>query len=226
MAATAKSEQTRRLLIDSALALFRSQGYANTTMRCIAETAGVSVGNAYYYFRSKDELVAELYRFLQDEHRSRALPLLRDGHNLGEHLRAVLLANLDVMGPYHDFGAHFLRTAMPPSSASPRGSRNGAADTGVGRAKSIALFRQAVTVSRPQPPLAIRDDLPELLWLVHMGVTLFWIYDRSPGQRRSRRLVENVAPLAAKLVILSRLPVVRNIVEDVVHLFQGARRDD
>ncbi|MCC3270805.1 TetR family transcriptional regulator [Arthrobacter gengyunqii] len=226
MAATAKSEQTRRLLIDSALALFRSQGYANTTMRCIAETAGVSVGNAYYYFRSKDELVAELYRFLQDEHRSRSLPLLRDGHNLGEHLRAVLLANLDVMGPYHDFGAHFLHTAMPPSSASPRGSRNGAADTGVGRAKSIALFRQAVTVSRPQPPLAIRDDLPELLWLVHMGVTLFWIYDRSPGQRRSRRLVENVAPLAAKLVILSRLPVVRNIVEDVVHLFQGARRDD
>ncbi len=225
MAVTGKSEQTRRLLIDSALELFRTRGYASTTMRCIAETAGVSVGNAYYYFRSKDELVAELYRFLQDEHRSRSLPLLRDGHNLGEHLRLILMANLDVMAPYHDFGAHFLRTAMPPSSASPRGSRP-AADTGVGRAKSIALFRQAVTVSRPQPPLAIRDDLPELLWLVHMGVTLFWIYDSSPEQRRSRRLVENVAPLAAKLVILSRLPVVRNIVEDVVHLFQGARRDD
>ena len=226
MAATVKSEQTRRLLIDSALSLFRSQGYAKTTMRSIAETAGVSVGNAYYYFRSKDELVAELYRFLQDEHRSRSLPLLRDGHNLGEHLRLILLANLDVMEPYHDFGAHFLRTAMPPSSASANSRRHGAGDAGVGRAKSIALFRQAVTVSRPQPPLAIRDDLPELLWLVHMGVTLFWIYDRSPGQRRSRRLVQNVAPLAAKLVILSRLPVVRNIVEDVVHLFQGARRDD
>ncbi|WP_104104803.1 TetR/AcrR family transcriptional regulator [Arthrobacter sp. 08Y14] len=225
MTATVKSEKTRRLLIDSALTLFRTRGYADTTMRCIAETAGVSVGNAYYYFRSKDELVAELYRHLQDEHRSAALPLLRDGHNLGEHLRLILLANLDVMGPFHDFGAHFLRTAMPPSSASPRGTRAGA-DMGVGRAKSIAMFRQAVTVSRPQPPLAIRDDLPELLWLVHMGVTLFWIYDRSPGQRRSRRLVENVAPLAAKLVILSRLPVVRNIVEDVVHLFQGARRDD
>ena len=226
MASTAKSEQTRRQLIDSALFLFRSQGYAKTTMRSIAENAGVSVGNAYYYFRSKDELVAELYRFLQDEHRSAALPLLREGQSVGEHLRLILLANLDIMGPYHDFGAHFLRTAMPPSPAVDSRGRQGEADAAVGRAKSIALFRQAVKLSRPQPPLAIRDDLPELLWLVHMGVTLFWIYDRSPGQRRSRRLVQNVAPLVAKLVILSRLPVVRNIVEDVVHLFQGARRDD
>ncbi|MFJ7751558.1 TetR family transcriptional regulator [Arthrobacter sp. NPDC097144] len=229
MTATVKSEQTRRLLIDSALALFKTQGYAKTTMRGIAEAAGVSVGNAYYYFRSKDELVAELYRFLQDEHRSRALPLLRDGHSLSEHLRLVLLANLDILGPYHDFGAHFLRTALtPPSSAAEAngGRHSGGGGAEVGRAKSIALFRQVVTVSRPQPPLAIRDDLPELLWLMHMGVTLFWIYDRSPGQRRSRRLAQNVAPLAAKLVILSRLPVVRNIVEDVVHLFQGARRDD
>ena len=225
MAATVKSEQTRRQLIDSALRLFQSRGYAKTTMRAIAEDAGVSVGNAYYFFRSNDELVAELYRFLQDEHRSRALPLLREGHNLGEHLRLILLANLDVMEPYHDFGSHFLRTVMAPSSPPLRHGR-AAPDAAIGRAKSIALFRQAVTVSRPQPPLAIRDDLPELLWLVHMGVTLFWVHDRSPGQRRTRRLVSNVAPLAAKLVILSRLPVVRNIVEDVVHLFQGARRDD
>ncbi|WAP51748.1 TetR family transcriptional regulator [Arthrobacter sp. ATA002] len=79
MAATVKSEQTRRQLIESALSLFRTQGYAKTTMRSIAEAAGVSVGNAYYYFRSKDELVAELYRSLEDEHRSRSLPLLREG---------------------------------------------------------------------------------------------------------------------------------------------------
>lgn len=228
MAATVKSEQTRRQLIDSALQLFRTQGYAKTTMRSIAEAAGVSVGNAYYYFRSKDELVAELYRLLQDEHRSRALPLLREGHNLGEHLKLILLAQLDILEPYHDFGAHFLRLAMPPSpsAAADRRRRRTTADDGIGRAKSIALFRQAVTVSRPQPPLAIRDDLPELLWLVQMGVTLFWVYDSSPGQARSRRLVTNTAPLVAKLVILSRLPVVRNIVEDVVKLLRGARSHD
>ncbi|MBD7996300.1 TetR family transcriptional regulator [Arthrobacter sp. Sa2CUA1] len=259
MAAGAKSETTRQRLVETATALFRAQGYERTTMRGIAEAAGVSVGNAYYYFESKDALVAELYRSLQDEHRSAALPLLREGHNLGEHLRVILLANLEVLSPYHGLGHQFLKNAALPvpggtryargtvphaasaavpgaTSAAAPGATSAAAPVPapppapdaaqVGRGKSIAVYRQAVQAARPQPPLAIRDDLPELLWLVHMGVTLFWVYDSSPGQIRSKRLVANTAPLVAKLVILSRLPVVRNIVEDVVKLLRGARSHD
>ncbi|WP_066299783.1 TetR/AcrR family transcriptional regulator [Arthrobacter luteolus] len=256
MAAGAKSETTRQRLVETATALFRAQGYERTTMRGIAEAAGVSVGNAYYYFESKDALVAELYRSLQDEHRSVALPLLREGHNLGEHLRVILLANLDVLSPYHGLGHQFLKNAALPvpggtryaarataaaagtttAAASPEAQPEAPAPASdpapapdaaqIGRGKSIAVYRQAVQTARPQPPLAIRDDLPELLWLVHMGVTLFWVYDSSPGQARSRRLVANIAPLVAKLVILSRLPVVRNIVEDVVKLLRGARSHD
>ncbi|MDM7991592.1 TetR family transcriptional regulator [Arthrobacter sp. zg-Y877] len=216
LAVTVKSEQTRRLLIDTALRLFAAQGYEKTTMRAIALEANVSVGNAYYYFRSKDDLIHELYRFLQDEHRSRALPLIREGHNLGENLSAILSTGLTTMEPYHAFGVHFLRDAMAPDRRE---------DAAVGRGKSIAMFRQAVATARPQPPVAIRGDLPELLWLMYMGITFFWVYDRSPGQRRSHRLAAGVAPLVAKLVILSRLPVVRNIVEDVVHVLRGVRRD-
>ncbi|MBD8044855.1 TetR family transcriptional regulator [Arthrobacter sp. Sa2BUA2] len=251
MAAGAKSETTRQRLVETATALFRAQGYERTTMRGIAEAAGVSVGNAYYYFESKDALVAELYRSLQDEHRSAALPLLREGHNLGEHLRVILLANLEVLSPYHGLGHQFLKNAALPVPGGTRYARGTAPDAAsaaapgapsaaapvpapppapdaaqVARGKSIAVYRQAVQTARPQPPLAIRDDLPELLWLVHMGVTLFWVYDSSPGQVRSRRLVANTAPLVAKLVILSRLPVVRNIVEDVVKLLRGARSHD
>lgn len=215
-----KSEVTRKQLVTTALRLFREQGYDKTTMRAIAKEAGVSTGNAYYYFASKDDLVQELYQSLQDEHRSRSLPLLREGQNLGEHLRAILQTGIDVMGPYHDFGSNFISVAIRPSSnLSPFSS-----DSTVARAKSIALFNQAVTTARPQPPMAIRADLPELLWLVYMGVTLFWVYDRSPGQHRTRRLIDNAAPLIAKLVILSRLPVVRKIVDDVVQLIKNTKQ--
>lgn len=215
-----KSEATRKQLVTTALRLFREQGYDKTTMRAIAKEAGVSTGNAYYYFASKDDLVQELYQSLQDEHRSRSLPLLREGQNLGEHLRAILQTGIDVMGPYHDFGSNFISVAIRPSSnLSPFSS-----DSTVARAKSIALFNQAVTTARPQPPMAIRADLPELLWLVYMGVTLFWVYDRSPGQHRTRRLIDNAAPLIAKLVILSRLPVVRKIVDDVVQLIKNTKQ--
>ncbi|MEG9246800.1 TetR family transcriptional regulator [Arthrobacter sp. Soc17.1.1.1] len=216
---TAKSEATRELLVSTALRLFREVGYEKTTMRAIAAAANVSTGSAYYYFASKDDLVHELYRSLQEEHRTRVLPLLREGQNLGELLRLVLNSGIDVMAPYHDFGSNFIGIAIKPSATtSPFGS-----ESAVARARAIALFRQAVALSRPQPPLAIRDDLPELLWYAYMAVTLFWVYDSSPGQARTRRLIHQAAPLISKLVILSRLPVVRKIVEDIVQLIRGTR---
>lgn len=217
---TAKSEATRELLVSTALRLFREHGYEKTTMRAIATAADVSTGSAYYYFASKDDLVHELYRTLQDEHRALALPRLREGQNLGELLRIVLNTGVDVMGPYHDFGSNFISIAIKPSATtSPFGS-----ESAVARARAIALFRQAVAMSRPQPPLAIRDDLPELLWYAYMGITLFWVYDASPGQIRTRRLIDQAAPLISKLVILSRLPVVRKIAEDIVQLIRGTRQ--
>src|SRR2546429_6407031 len=51
----------------------------------------------------------------------------------------------------------------------------------------------------------LRDQLPELLWLYQMGVVLFWVHDRSAGQKRSRMLVERSVPLIARVAALSRL---------------------
>jgi hypothetical protein len=48
-----KGEETRAQILETALQLFRERGYEETTMRAIAEAAGVSLGNAYYYFKSK-----------------------------------------------------------------------------------------------------------------------------------------------------------------------------
>jgi AcrR family transcriptional regulator len=63
LAATANSPRKRRsrreidhLIIDAALALFASKGFSGTTMREIAERAGVYEPMVYRRFRSKDEL--------------------------------------------------------------------------------------------------------------------------------------------------------------------------
>ena len=50
---TVKGDQTKALILETALEMFRERGYDNTTMRAVAQKAGVSLGNAYYYFRSK-----------------------------------------------------------------------------------------------------------------------------------------------------------------------------
>ena len=64
---TTKGEQTRQRIVDAALALFEQRGYAETTLRHIADKADISIGLAYRYFRRKEELVLVLYEQLSAE---------------------------------------------------------------------------------------------------------------------------------------------------------------
>ncbi|MDA8017550.1 MAG: TetR/AcrR family transcriptional regulator [Thermoanaerobaculia bacterium] len=56
----AKSEATRQRALDAALQLFSQQGFRATTIRQIAETADLSVGNVYYHFPSKEAIFERL----------------------------------------------------------------------------------------------------------------------------------------------------------------------
>ena len=58
---------------------------------------------------------------------------------------------------------------------------------------------------------------------MQMGVVLFWVYDASPGQARSRMLVSRIVPIVDRLARMSRLPVVRGVVDDVVGLVAALR---
>src|ERR671922_1680181 len=53
----AVSAGKRKRLVESATALFHEQGVHRTTLADVAERADVPVGNVYYYFKTKDELV-------------------------------------------------------------------------------------------------------------------------------------------------------------------------
>ena len=72
----------------------------------------------------------------------------------------------------------------------------------------------------------LRKELPELLWLGWMGVVLFWVHDKSPGQRRTRRLIDGAVPLVDRLVALSRMRVLRPALREILSLIGTIRRDD
>ena len=55
-----KSEHSRRQVLDAALHLFSHQGYRATTMREIADEAGVSTGNCYHHFDDKEAIFRTL----------------------------------------------------------------------------------------------------------------------------------------------------------------------
>ena len=54
----AVTSDKRERLTESARALLHEQGVQRTTLAEVAERAGIPAGNVYYYFKTKDELVA------------------------------------------------------------------------------------------------------------------------------------------------------------------------
>jgi AcrR family transcriptional regulator len=225
--ATAKSERTRAHVREVAIRMLRDVGYERTTMRAIATAAGVSTGNAYYHFPSKDALVQELYLDVQREHATLAAPVLAAGGSLAERVRGVWGASVDAFAPFHAFGAEFVSVAIRPGSeASPFSGASTAA-----RVQSRELFEAVVAGAEPAVPARLRADLPELLWLAQLGITLFWVHDTSPGSARTRRLVDQGSALVGTVVRLSRLPVARGVVDDALRLLRavhpeaGAPRD-
>lgn len=217
--ATAKGEQTRELILSTALRLFREQGYGKTTMRAIATEAGVSVGNAYYYYGSKDHLMQAYYDLLQDQHREVVEPILAAEKAFVPRLAGVLRAWLDVAAPYHEFAGTFFKTAADPRSPlSPFSDESRPA-----RDASIDVFRRVIDGSDLKLPGDLKSELPELLWLLQMGVVLFWVHDQTDDVRRTRALVDRAVPLVDRLLRLTRIPGVRGVTNDVVALIRSIR---
>jgi len=212
--AAGKGERTKERILQAALELFREHGYEATTMRMVAQAAGVSLGNAYYYFASKDLLLQAFYREVHEAHVAATAPVLANERTLLARLRGVMLAKLDVIEPYHRFSALMFRSAADPQSPlnpfHPAG-----ADI---RSEGERLFRDAVDDSTQKVPKALADELPGLLWTYSMGIVLYWIHDRSAGRADTRRFVERTVELIATAVKLSANPLLRPLQRRVLAL--------
>ncbi len=211
---TPRAEQTRAAIVAAALDLYRERGYDAATMRMIAERAGVSTGNAYYYFGSKEELIQEFYSRNQAEHLAACREVLATETDLTARLRGTVRALIAVMAPYHEFAATLYKYAAEPASPlSPFSPQSSPA-----RQASIALYREVVEGSKARMGADVRERLPELLWLYSLGITLYWVHDRSAGCERTYQLIDATVEVVGQLVSASRLPVLRKALSDLLRV--------
>ena len=93
-----KGEMTRLTIEDAALELFMEQGYHATSMRQIAERAGLALGVIYNHFASKDEIFEAI---VIDKHPyKRILPLVMEtpGETAEEFLRNAFKVTVIELG--------------------------------------------------------------------------------------------------------------------------------
>ena len=205
------SEKTKALILEKALEIFRKQGFEAATIRDIARSAKVATGAAYYYFPSKEAIAAAYYDHVQETHEAMMRELRLGTRDLRERLGMVIHSKLDILKDDRKFlGALFRYTGEPdhPLSVFGKGTERQ-------RAHSVRIFQEAVT------NLEVSDELHQLLpwalWMLQLGAILFFIYDESAEQRRTRALVNGVLDLLAQFLKLTSAPVVRTFFEP----FQG-----
>ena len=58
---------TKQRIIDAAITLYNAQGVSNTTLKHIAESVGMSIGNLAYHYPNHDYIIEEVYRQLEVE---------------------------------------------------------------------------------------------------------------------------------------------------------------
>jgi AcrR family transcriptional regulator len=214
---TARAGETRKKIYDAALELFREKGFEQTTMRDIAQKADVALGGAYYYFASKEAIVLDFYHEIQEGSHEEVLAAMQGHKKLKDRIRCILEKRIEWLAPNRRFCDALFRHA--PDSQDPLSPFS--PETRPIRERAIEHLQIAVEGSDVKVPADLKPHLPYLLWLYHMAVILFWLYDRSPEQRRTWQLVDKSLGLIVTLLRLSGLPLMRPLRRTVLELVEG-----
>ena len=98
-----KGDVTRLAVEDAAMELFLEQGYAATSMRQIAESAGLALGGIYNHFKSKDEIFEGI---IIDKHPyKKILPAIiaAEGNTLDEFFKNAFHLIISELGERPEF---------------------------------------------------------------------------------------------------------------------------
>lgn len=212
----AASEETRRQILDTALALFRERGLDQTTIRDIANRAGLSLGATYYYFKSKEAIVGAYYDYVQREHQVRAREAFARGGTLRERLRAALHTKIDIVKADRPLLRALFRYGGEPDHPL---SWFGPA-TRDQRDLCAGVFAEAIAGEKF--PDDVKEAAPTLLWTLHMGILLYFLYDDSPNERRTRKLIDAAVNFVVDVKRIAVSPFLRPMRRKVFTILREA----
>lgn len=207
-----KSEATRALILDKALALFRERGVEATTMRDIAKGAKLSLGAAYYYFETKDAIVFAYYEQNQLDMERFAATVTTGSAR--ERVGALMHAKLDSIRDSRP-----LLVALLPRLVNPGDPLSAlSVQTHAVRDRAVTLFADALraTTQLPHDTIAL---LASALWLFQLAAMLLHVNDATPREENTHRFVDEALDMFAMLLPFVATPAGRAIalrIRDVI----------
>jgi len=209
---SAKALQTRQHIYDTAITLFKTQGYESTTMRDIATSADISIGLTYRYFARKEDIVLRLYCDHLDilvEY----MATLPTGQ-LADRYHTILEHTIDVLADYRFAIMALFGAAMHPDSGlSLMGTDNNPTSLTLSEGYHQLVLSSEDALKEPKAM-----QLGVALYTFHMLILLFWLYDRSSDQQATHKLVYFVHELFKILRPMFILPMVPQAIAKLSHI--------
>jgi AcrR family transcriptional regulator len=207
-----QGEETRTRLYATALRLIGERGYEETTLRDIAQEAEVSPGLLYRYFPSKQAVVLAFYDELSGRYAAEAAQM--PAGKWRERFLFALRTSMDVLAPHRT-------TLTALTSILVSAGENGlfSAGTAFSRTRVMGVFVDAVTGAGDAPG-KLAAALGRLLYLMHLGVILWWLLDRSAKQRATAGLIALLERTLAPFALTLRLPWMKSLVEGMDELLR------
>jgi len=190
---TTKGEQTRLLIFNTALELFRENGFDATTMQEVAARAGIAKSAAYYYFPSKEAIIQAYYETIENQQEQLCADFFAQTSDLKKRLHTAMLSKFSCLG-------------------------KGTEDI---RRRATILFEQAASVEKLPKDLQLL--LPLALWSLQMGLLVMFLYDNSPNQKRTRALATGSIDFTLKMLTLAKLAVFKPIRARIMLLLTEAQ---
>jgi AcrR family transcriptional regulator len=198
--------------------LIGEQGYEATTLRGVAKRASVSPGLLYRYFPSKRSVVLALYDELSDAfaHDAAEMP----AGKWRDRFLYALETSLRTLAPHR-----VTLRALVPVMVGDVDEGVFAQSTAFSRARVQAIFQRAVVGANDAPPQKLAEALGRLFYVIHLGVILWWLLDKSPRQRATQGLLSLWRRILPSAALALRLPIVRGAVQSADMLFREALLD-
>ena len=208
---SAQGAAARERLYATAMQLIAARGYEATTLREIADQAGVSVGLLYRYFPGKQAVVLALYDELSSDYARQAAEM--PAGRWRDRFIFAMKTSLAVLRP-HQLALRALTPILVGNPDEGIFSQR----TAFSRLRVQRVFEQAVSGSTDAPKGTLADALGRLLYLVHLAVLLWWLLDKSAHQRATETLVTLTQQLLPTAALALRVPAVRRFVTSVDEL--------
>lgn len=212
-----KADRTKESIRTTATKIFQKKGFDSVTMRELAEACDLSLGAFYYHYKSKEEVVLEIFNSSLIGHVTRTETYLESApKKLDKVMEWVCRDRFEEFKNERSMLRVLAQRIDPEDPLSPWHKSSDEI-----RQQSYLLFEKVVSHCLPNLEPKTNRLLAQALWLHHLVILGYWSFDRSKNDMKTEAILVKASSFWKGLPLALKVPGVKSVLSSLFSpLFQ------